>query len=233
MALHTLCDLLTGTQENCASQAFSQLCHPWNCIISLRDSRHGSGSLGRASSLRSVQLKSAGGTRLCPLRGAPRVQTHSPSPPAKVGRTCRYNLGGTPELRGGGGALSCSGVPHKPPLSNFPQAPLHPRARQNSAAQWKFPSGASAGASRDRQKTSLDPARSWGAATESSIAAAGGILCSGESGERGIAGQRGIWGERGWGCARPRPLPALPALLSGLPCPACDGPCLPSLLICR
>lgn len=128
MALHTLSDLLTGTQENCASQAFSQLCHPWNCIISLRDSRHGSGSLGRASSLRSVQLKSAGGTRLCPLRGAPRVQTHSPSPPAKVGRTCRYNLGGTPELRGGGGALSCSRVPHKPPpLQPSPSAASPPR----------------------------------------------------------------------------------------------------------
>lgn len=60
MAQHRLSDLLTGTEENCASQAFSQLCHPCNRIISPCDSKHGAYSPYRASAPQSMRLTSTG-----------------------------------------------------------------------------------------------------------------------------------------------------------------------------
>lgn len=60
LAQHRLSDLLTGTEENCASQAFSQLCHPCNRIISPCDSKRGAYSPYRASAPQSMRLTSTG-----------------------------------------------------------------------------------------------------------------------------------------------------------------------------
>lgn len=60
LAQRRLSDLLTGTEENCASQAFSQLCHPCNRIISPCDSKHGADSPYRASAPQSVRRAATG-----------------------------------------------------------------------------------------------------------------------------------------------------------------------------
>lgn len=229
MAQHTLSDLLTGTQENCASQAFSQLCRPWNCIISLRDSKHGSGSLGRASSLQSVQPESAGThgrTRPCPHRGAPRGTTPQlRSPAAKVGRMCRYRAGGHERSGEAEGCSAARGCCTKP-RSSLPQVLLHlcaapaqfrsPVEIPQRCQRWGLP-----GPAKPPRTRAGGGALPWRAA----FRPPGGVLCSGEFGGAGDLGERGIWGS-GDGAEpaprrSPRGFPGSPALIPmGPACPA-------------
>lgn len=172
--------MLTGAQGNCASQAFSQLCHPWNCIISLRDSKHGSGSPGWVIPAEGA-AQTGSRTRPRPLGGS--SGTNPPLPPSK-GRA--GITGGTPELREAEG-----------PSVTFPK-------RAGSAAQWKFPSGASAGASGDPAKPPWT-LQELGRCRQSALL---GSLW----GSRGSGGSGGFLGR---GMCRPSP-PLPPAL--------CDGP---------
>lgn len=128
---------------------------------------------------------------------------HGPAAPVPPQRR-RYNLGGTRELWGGAGTLSCPGVPHKAPLRPSPSAAPAPRP-QNSAAQWKFPSGASAGASGHRQNLP-GASRELGRCHRESTVAAGGTLWSREPGGAGGPGELGP-------LALPRRSPGSPALI--------------------
>lgn len=146
-------------------------------------------SLGRASSLQTPGWRRPAPTRSRPAglhRSVSSVggsAVHRAPPPAPPTRPTRgwqrlpapghagRNWGGTREVWGARGMLSRTGMLRRHPLRH---APLQPNAASPSppaqrpaapsAAQWKFPSGASAGASGDQQ-TSLDPGRSWGAAS--------------------------------------------------------------------
>lgn len=153
LAQHRLSDLLTGTEENCASQAFSQLCHPCNRIISPCDSKRGAYSPYRASAPQSMRLTSTGPralaagwvTPLCVLglgvHGDTKPQLCSHRPGAircriRAGRSpgcAAMNWGGRTDTRGVGsprdaqllGGWGGGWVPHRHPLQH---APLQPDA---------------------------------------------------------------------------------------------------------
>lgn len=123
---------------------------------------------------------------------------HNPTAPTQHRRAGRAGItGGTPELREAEG-LSVT----------FPKR-ASPAPRADSAAQWKFPSGASAGASGD-------PAKPPGTLQELGRCHQSGLLGF-LWGSRGSGGSGGFWGG---GCAAPLP---------ALPCPAAMGPALPGL----
>lgn len=172
---------------------------------------------------------------MSPPRGSSGHNPTAPVPRRKGGQDVQVQTGGTREVWGGGGTLSCSGVLHKAPLQPSPSAASPLR----SAGTIPQPSGNSPAVPAlgppGTGKTSPDPGGRWGAAMASSIPAAGrGPVQQGMWGQRGIwgsggSGAAGNLGQRGWGCTCPSPLPAR---FSRLPCPHSDGPCLPSLLIC-
>lgn len=141
---------------------------------------------------------------MSPPRGSSGHNPTAPVPRRKGGQDVQVQTGGTREVWGGGGTLSCSGVLHKAPLQPSPSAASPPRPaqrRHHSAAQWKFPSGASAGASRDRQNLP-GPRREVGLCHgEQHSGRREGSCAAGDLGGAGNLGERGIWGSGEFGAA--------------------------------